>query len=169
VAGQGSSLLQLPSIAYFAMGGFALFFGLFFLVFLWDIPPLMYLCGPITFIPGVIAVMLGILQWRREHAVIEFASWAKSQRRIKVDVMAQRIGKTRFQTEKLIGEAIDDGLLKGVIDRTADEFVVQERTTGQEHFVGTCPNCGGNVDTWSFPEERVTCPYCERVIAAPAL
>jgi len=24
------------------------------------------------------------------------------------------------------------------------------------------------VDTWFFPEERVTCPYCERAIAVPA-
>jgi len=38
----------------------------------------------------------------------------------------------------------------------------------QEHFVGACPNCGGNVDTWYFPEERVVCPYCERVVALPA-
>jgi len=38
----------------------------------------------------------------------------------------------------------------------------------QEHFVGTCPNCGGNVDTWYFPEERVVCPYCERAVAVPA-
>jgi len=82
-------------------------------------------------------------------------------------VMAQRIGKTRFETEKLLGEALDDGLVKGVIDRSSDEFVVQERAAGQEHFVGACPNCGGNVDTWFFPEERVTCPYCERVVEIP--
>jgi len=82
--------------------------------------------------------------------------------------MAQRIGKTRFETEKLLGEALDDGLVKGVIDRSADEFVVQERVDGQEHFVGACPNCGGNVDTWFFPEERVTCPYCERAVEVPA-
>ena len=34
-----------------AIGGFAMFFGLFFLVFLWDVPQLIYLCGPITIIP----------------------------------------------------------------------------------------------------------------------
>lgn len=160
--------MRLDSIVYFAMGGFALFFGLFFLVFLWDIPLFMYLCGPITIIPGVIAVALGVMQWRRERAVIEFANWAKSQRRIKMDLMAQRIGKTRYETEKLLGESIDAGLVKGVIDRSADEFVVQEMVAGQAHFVGACPNCGGNVDRWYFPEERVTCPYCDRVVATPA-
>jgi hypothetical protein len=163
-----AQILRLPSIAYFAIGGFALFFGLFFVTFLRDVPELLYLCGPVTIIPGTIAIALGVLQWRREQAVVEFANWAKSQRRIKVDLMAQRIGKTRFETEKLLGEAIDDGVLHGVIDRSSDEFVVQEKGAGQEHFVGSCPNCGGNVDTWFFPEERVTCPYCERAIAVPA-
>src|SRR5439155_158260 len=81
----------------------------------------------VTIIPGTIAIGLGVMQWRREQTVIEFANWAKSQRRIKMDVMAQRIGKTRFETEKLLGEALDDGLVKGVIDRSADEFVVQEK------------------------------------------
>jgi len=38
VSSSTSSLLDLDPIAYFAMGGFALFFGLFFLVLLYDIP-----------------------------------------------------------------------------------------------------------------------------------
>jgi DNA-directed RNA polymerase subunit RPC12/RpoP len=85
-----------------------------------------------------------------------------------MDVMAQRIGKTRYETEKLLGEAIEGEFVKGVIDRTSDEFVVQERETEQEHFVGACPNCGGRVDALYFPEEHVTCPYCERVVLAPS-
>ncbi len=160
--------MRFDATTYFAMGGFALFFGLFFLVFLWEIPLFLYLCGPITITPGTIAVVLGVRQWRREQAVIEFATWAKSQRRIQMDVMAQRIGKTRFETEKLLGEAIDAGLVNGVIDRSADEFVVEGRAGGQEHFVGRCPSCGGNVDRWFFPEERLICPYCERAVTAPA-
>ena len=163
-----SKFVRFDAITYFAVGGFALFFGLFFLVFLWDIPLFIYLCGPITVIPGVIAIVLGVRQWRREQAVIEFGNWVKSQRRIKMDLMAERIGKTRFETEKLLGEALDAGVVKGVIDRSTDEFVVQEAETSREHFVGTCPNCGGVVDQWHFPEERVICPYCERTIAAPA-
>ena len=115
----------------------------------------------------VTAFAVGVRQWRRERTVVEFANWAKSQRRIKMDLMAQRLGKTRFETEKLLGKALSEGLVKGAIDRTTDEFVSQDALK-QEHFVGTCPNCGGNVDTWYFPEERVVCPYCERVVALPA-
>lgn len=52
----------------------------------------MYVCGPITIIPGTIAIVLGILTWRREQAMIEFSTWLKSHRRIKMDDMAARIG-----------------------------------------------------------------------------
>jgi hypothetical protein len=149
------------------MGGFALFFGLFFVVLLYDIPLFLYVCGPITIIPGVIAIAVGVRQWRRERAVVDFANWVRSQRRIQMDVMAQRLGRTRFETEKLLGRAIGEGLVTGAIDRTTDEFVSQAAVK-QEHFVGRCANCGGNVDRWYFPEERVTCPYCERVVPVPA-
>jgi hypothetical protein len=81
--------------------------------------------------------------------------------------MAQRLGRTRFETEKLLGRAIGEGLVTGAIDRTTDEFVSREAVK-QEHFVGRCPACGGNVDRWYFPEERVTCPYCERAVTVPA-
>ena len=161
---QGSSILQLPSIAFFAIGGFAMFFGLFFLVFLGDVQSLSYVCGPIAIVPGVISILLGIVQWRHERVVLAFANWARSQRRIKMDVMAQRIGRTRFETEKLLGGAIDAGLVKGVIDRPSDEFVAQDGDEGRAHFVGKCPNCGGSVDAWHFPEERITCPYCDRAV-----
>src|SRR2546425_672618 len=91
------------------MGGFALFFGLFFFVLLYDIPLFLYVCGPITVIPGVIAIAVGVRQWRRERAVVEFANWLKSQRRIPMEVMAQRLGKTRLETEKLLGSALYRG------------------------------------------------------------
>lgn len=161
-----SGLMRFDSIVYFSMGGFALFFGLFFLVFLWDIPLFVFLCGPITVIPGVIAVTLGVLRWRREHALIEFANWVKSHRRIKMDVMADRIGKSRFETEKLLGEALDSDLVKGVIDRSADEFVSRD-VAEPTIFVGRCPECGGDVNRWAYPEEVWTCPYCNQSVATP--
>src|SRR2546426_5679306 len=107
------------------MGGFALFFGLFFVVLLYDIPLFLYVCGPITVIPGVIAIAVGVRQWRRERTVVEFANWAKSQRRIKMDLMAQRLGETRLETEELPAQALNEGLVKGAIDRTIDELVAQ--------------------------------------------
>src|SRR5437870_12158052 len=94
-----SSLLDLDPIAYFAMGGFALFFVLFFFVLLYDIRLFLYVCGPITVIPGVIAIAVGVRQWRRERPVVDFAVGRKSRRRIPVDVMAQGLGKARLETE----------------------------------------------------------------------
>src|SRR5438046_7665770 len=99
-----------------------MFLGLFFLVFLWDVPQLVYLCGPITIIPGTVSILLGVRQWRHERVVVEFANWARSQRRVKMELMAQRIGRWRFETEKLVGEAIAGGLGKGGIVRTEDKY-----------------------------------------------
>src|SRR3989442_13772348 len=101
--------MRLPAIAYFAIGGFAMFFGLFFLVFLRDVPELLYLCGPVTIIPGTIAIVLGVRQWRREQAVIEFANWAKSQRRIKMELRAHRMCRTRCATGRMLRESLDTG------------------------------------------------------------
>src|SRR2546428_5706343 len=116
-----SSLLDLDPIAYFAMGGFALFFGLFFLVLLYDIPLFLYVCGPITVIPGVIAIAVGVRQWRRERIVVEFANWAKSQRRIEMGLMGQRLGQPRFETDELLRRALNEALAERPIDRTPDE------------------------------------------------
>src|SRR2546422_1004892 len=128
------------------MGGFALFFGLFFFVLLYDIPLFLYVCGPITVIPGVIAIAVGVRQWRRERAVVEFANWLKSQRRIPMEVMAQRLGKTRFETEKLLGKALSEGLVKGAIDRTTDGFASQDAVK-QENSLGNSPHWDRTRDT----------------------
>src|SRR2546427_9969477 len=95
------------------MGGFALFFGLFFVVLLYDIPLFLYLCGPITVIPGVIAIAVGVRQWRRARTVVEFANWAKSQRRVKNELMGRRLGKAPFGTGRVLGEALREGRGKG--------------------------------------------------------
>lgn len=70
-----------------------------------------------------------------------------------MDVMAQRIGKSRFETEKLLGEALEKDLVKGVIDHSADEFVLHEDTPSPQVFVSRCPWCGGDVNRWAFPED----------------
>jgi len=148
------------------MGGMLLFFGIFIFV-LAPLQILLGICLPPTFIPGPILIALGILAWRREHRLLEFADWVNSQRRIKMDVMAQRIGRTRFKTERLLGEALDRGFVRGAIDRSADEFVL-EGMSDRQLFAGKCPNCGGEVSIWYFPDERFSCPYCERPIGRPS-
>ena len=161
-----ASLWKMDPVAYFAMGGFFLFFGLFFIAFLGKIEFLAWICIPPTVIPGGIAIAYGVVAWRREHVLLAFAEWAKSQRRIKMDDMAQRVGRTRFETERLLGETIDRKLVNGVIDRASDEFVNLDYADKQL-FAGKCPNCGGEFSVWYFPEERFKCPYCEFAVGGP--
>jgi|GEM_PF-4250456 len=84
-----------------------------------------------------------------------------------MDVLAQRLGASRFEFEKLLGQAIEKGLVSGVVDRAHDEFVLKEGETPSV-FVGKCPWCGGDVNKWAFPEEVWTCPYCERSVTTPS-
>src|SRR2546428_13705258 len=103
------------------MGGFALFFGLFFLVLLYDIPLFLYVCGPITVIPGVIAIAVGVRQWRRERTVVEFANWTKSQRRIKTGLIAPPLEETTVQGEEVPGKAVN-----ALIDQSANAPATSE-------------------------------------------
>ena len=75
----------------------------------------------------------------------EFATWMKTYRRISLDDLAKKLGTTPMQTERTLAQAIERGLLKGVVDRATDEFVVQD-TEAQQIFIRTCPHCGGDVD-----------------------
>src|SRR2546427_1239884 len=101
------------------MGGFALFFGLFFLVLLYDIPLFLYVCGPITVIPGVIAIAVGVRQCRRERTVVAFANWAKSQRRMQMALVAHRLGYKRLQTQDRDGQGLIEGEGRGAYDSDA--------------------------------------------------
>ena len=68
----------------------------------------------------------------------EFATWMKTYRRISLDDLAKKLGTTPMQTERTLAQAIERGLLKGVVDRSTDEFVVQ-RTEAQQICIRTCP------------------------------
>lgn len=164
---KGSGPLGLDGTTMMLLGGFILLFGMFPLAFLWFEPMFLFLCLPTTILPGAVVLGWGALVYRREQHLAEFAAWLKAYRREKMNELAARYGKSRYEFEQLLGKAIDRGLVKAVIDRAADEYVskeVEEPTV----FVTNCPWCGGEVNKWAFPEERFTCPYCERAVTAHA-
>ena len=156
-----------------AIGGFLCVFGLIVVSLpLVTSPILAFICVPGGVIPGAIVLGLGVIEYRRAKRLTEFATWVKTYRRISFDDLAKKLGKTPIQTERTLAQAIERGLLKGVVDRSTDEFVVQG-TEAQQIFIRTCPHCGGDVERWAFPEERFTCRYCNTavdasVMAAPA-
>lgn len=123
------------------------------------------LCGATGVVPGLLLLILGWKARQEEKLLVEFSTWVKTYRRVPMNDLARNLGKTRFETEKILVQAVDRGLVRGIIDRSTDEFVLQE-SVGQQIFVDKCPRCAAKVGRWFFPEERFVCPYCNQVILA---
>ncbi len=129
-----------------------------------NLPLITVVCIPTALVPGIVLVILGRRASLKEKELIEFTAWVKTYRRISLADLAAKLGKPQMEAEQLLVTVVDRGLLKGFIDRSTDEFVLQD-AVGQESFVDTCPRCGANLQKRFFLGETVTCPYCQAVIA----
>lgn len=125
------------------------------------------LCSATGVVPGVILLLLGLAARKEEKMLVTFSAWVKTYRRIPLDDLARNLGKTRFDTEQVLAMAVDRGLVQGIVDRTTDEFVVQE-SIGQQIFVERCPHCGAAIHRWFLPEDRFICSHCNQPILAAA-
>ncbi len=165
---EGGGPLGFDAETMLMAGGFVLVFALIvvFLTFTFT-PVLAYICVPGGVLPGAIAVLFGVIEWYRETQLKEFATWLGTYRRIRMDELARKLGKTPMETERLLARAIELKYVDGVIDRSTDEFVLASAEK-QQVFVERCPHCGGVVNRWAFPEERFPCPYCNVAVEVPA-
>jgi hypothetical protein len=125
------------------------------------------LCAITGIVPGAVLLVLGWRAHLEEQSLVEFSAWIKTYRRIPLNDLAKNLGKTRFETERILARAVDRGLVGGIVDRTTDEFVVKE-SIGQQIFVDRCPHCGARVHRWFLPEDRLICSYCNQPILASA-
>ncbi len=163
----GGGPLGLDSATMLAAGGFVLVFALIVVFITFSLTPiLMYICIPGGVVPAAIALLFGVIEWHREKQLTEFATWLQTYRRIRMDELARKVGKTPMEAERLLTRAIELKYVSGVIDRSTDEFVLASAEK-QQVFVERCPHCGGVVNRWAFPEERFPCPYCNVAVEAP--
>lgn len=123
------------------------------------------LCSTTGVAPGTILIVLGWRLRKEERYLVEFSSWIKTYRRIPMSDLAKNLGKTRFETEKILAQAVDRQLVSGIVDRSTDEFVVRE-SIGQQIFVEMCPHCAARINRWFLPEDRFVCTYCNQPILA---
>jgi DNA-directed RNA polymerase subunit RPC12/RpoP len=168
VGSSRDDLLGMDAAVYLMMGGFVLFFGLMTLAMSGFIPVLVWICTIGGIAPGLLAVLYGLYRWRVERHLRAIAMMARTWRRIHLDEFARRAGRTRLDLEERLAEAVDRGYVAGFVDRTTQEFVVQE-AVAQQVYVEKCPTCGARVDRWAFPEERFPCPYCSAGIFIPTV
>lgn len=160
-------LLGMDAGVYLAMGGFILVFALMTLALTAFEPILLWFCLFGGVAPSSLVVLYGVYRWRAERQLRALGAMAQTYRRLRLDEFARRAGRTRLETERQLAEAVERGYVKGFVDRTSDEFVVQG-AVAQQVYVATCPTCGARVDRWAFPEERFPCPYCSAGILIPA-
>ena len=166
----GGGPLGLDADTMLAMGGFVFGFALIVVLLttaLTPTPILAYICVPGGVIPGAIALLLGVVEWHRVKQLREFAALLGRYRRVRMDDLSTKLGKTPVKTERLLTRALELKYVEGVVDRATGEFVVAGAEK-EQIFVERCPHCGGVVNRWSFPEERFPCPYCKVAVEAPA-
>ncbi len=125
------------------------------------------LCIPTTIVPGAVLVVYGWRGRRQGRDMATFATWAKTCRRISIKDLANKLGKPPQDTERIMLDCVERGLIRGFIDRSTDEFVLQE-AAGQEHFIANCPGCSNSLQRRHLDGETVKCPYCGTVIAGPS-
>jgi hypothetical protein len=165
---EGGGPLGLDAATMLAAGGFVLVFALIVVTMTITFTPILaYICVPGGVLPGAIALLFGVIEWHREKQLKEFATWLGTYRRIRMDDLARKVGKTPMETERLLTRAIELHYVAGVVDRATDEFVLAGTEKAQV-FVERCPHCGGVVNRWSFPEERFPCPYCNVAVEVPS-
>lgn len=157
----GGGPLGLDADTMLAIGGFVLGFALIVVLLTISLTPILaYICVPGGVIPGAIALLLGVVEWHRAKQLREFAALLGRYRRVRMDELSTKLGKTPVKTERLLTRALELKYVEGVVDRATGEFVVAGAEKEQV-FVERCPHCGGVVNRWSFPEERFPCPYCK--------
>lgn len=165
---EGGSPLGFDATTLLMAGGFVLGFALIVVLLTIAFTPfLAYICVPGGIVPGAIAVGLGLIEYRREKRLEEFATFLEAYRRISMADLAKKLGMDRLEAERVLAKAIELHYVDGVVDRSTDEFVLKG-AEAQQVFIGKCPQCGGEVSKWAFPEERVFCPYCNFAIAVQA-
>ena len=166
--GEGGGPLGLDAETMLMAGGFVMGFALIvvFLTFTFT-PVLIYICVPGGVFPGAVGLLFGVVEWHRERELKEFATWLQTYRRIRMDELARKVGKSPMETERLLNRAIELKYVAGVVDRSTDEFVLASAEK-QQVFVERCPHCGGVVNRWAFPEERFPCPYCNVAVEVPS-
>ncbi|HII40531.1 MAG TPA: hypothetical protein HA326_04860 [Thermoplasmata archaeon] len=165
---EGGGPLGLDAETLLMAGGFVLVFALVVVFMTFSFTPmLVYICVPGGVLPAAIALLFGAIEWHREKQLKEFAALLGRYRRVRMDDLAAKSGKTSVETERLLTRALQLKYVDGVVDRATGEFVLAGAEKEQV-FVERCPHCGGIVNRWAFPEERFPCPYCDVAVDVPS-
>ena len=126
----------------------------------------LYICTPILLIPSVIFFYIG-WRWRSQYERLkDVADILKAYRRIKLPDLANKLQRTERESEKLVLECIEEGMIYGYMDRSANAFFTTDylyQVRDAKHG-WKCSACGAYNDSIVLPGETAKCKYCGRVL-----
>lgn len=120
-------------------------------------------CTPANVVLTAIFLGLYFIRKKKEDKLEDLASYLKLYRRTPLVKVAQRLGMTEHNAERLLLKCIELGLVRGFFDRKTEEFILEESIASMREGV-KCPNCGASSDTVALSGEILKCAYCGSVI-----
>jgi hypothetical protein len=126
----------------------------------------MFVCTPIIIIPSILFFVIGYRQRQTFHSIQDVADMLKAYRRIKISKIAQKLGKSEMEAEKMVLECIEKNLIQGYMDRQEGAFFTNDymtqMTASKQGW--KCPACGGYNDSIILPGEAAKCHYCGKLL-----
>ena len=125
----------------------------------WEAAKLLFGCSGFLWPFAIIFIVYAYLGLKNEKQLRELADYVLIYRRLKIPDLAARMGKTAYETEKMLLQCIERGYLRGYIDRNTGEFFVE----GAEKEIVKpikCPHCGGISTKVVMRGEVQVCEYC---------
>ena len=104
---EGGGPLGLDAETLLMAGGFVLVFALVVVFMTFSFTPmLVYICVLGGVLPAAIALLFGAIEWHREKQLKEVAALLGRYRRVRMDDLAAKSGKTSVETERLLTRAL---------------------------------------------------------------
>jgi hypothetical protein len=84
------------------------------------------ICTPIVLIPSLVFFLIGFSGYRKNKKLRDVADILRLYRSMHISELAERLGKSRPETETVIFDCINEGLIQGYIDPGSKKFIVTE-------------------------------------------
>ena len=110
-------------------------------------------------VPGLIILARGIILSSKEKSILETATLVNTYRRITLEDISIKLGKSLYETQALLSQAVNFKLINGYMDRTTGEFV-SSNAENAEMNVKFCSSCGAQLDRIYLKGETIQCGRC---------
>ncbi|MCK6552337.1 hypothetical protein L6R52_41285 [Myxococcota bacterium] len=117
--------------------------------------------GALLGVPGGALLIRGKNAQRARELRERFVGFARTHDQFSVAEMAQKIGETELETERLVAEAVTRGELDVVFHRPDRTYLHRNRIRREFKVITKCGSCGAGLkNEVALEGEQLACPYC---------